>query len=215
MHSWIKALINGYVLNGKLHSKDADFYKNQKENIILKSEDSQYFGSYVIDNDIITDQNTKYFVVVHGVGADREETLNNVKFRSFENFNSIFLLVDVRGFGESADNFSREGVNKDLDAAFRCLKTKFNATQIFIVGHSFGAAFALAYAEYAKKNTKSIQPAKIFLFSPFKSFKRVLHERGVALDFFLNIEFQALKTFYFKIWNMKINQQLRIYKTKW
>lgn len=189
MANLIRAIINYIFLSGRAHSKGSKFYQDQKENIILKSEDSGFFGAYVIDNGIKPNENTNFFVVLHGKGTDRHDATRHVKLKSFGSKNSIFTVVDVRGFGESTASFSREGANQDIHATFEYVQKRFKPKKIYLIGHSYGAALSLAYSAYALENKKSIQPAKIFLFAPFENLSLLLHDKGPLKTIFTIMPF--------------------------
>jgi predicted alpha/beta-fold hydrolase len=196
---WIRTIVNYFFLQGQMHNKTTKFYRKNKENVYLKSDDDQFTGAYLIGNTGSINNTTKFFVVCHGKGTDRHDAVKHAKLREYTAQNAIFLVVDYRGFGDSTAEFTKEGANKDIEAAFKHLKEKHKAQKIYLVGHSYGSAIALAYYKHATENKDLIKPEKVFLFAPWKTLSMIMHDMTVPkiifgiLPFLEKILFQDLE----------------------
>ncbi len=162
--SHIKKLFLGYEIT----VKPKGLYKEFSENIYIKTDDNENIGAFLIKPKIIN-QETEFFIFCHGKGCDRIVLYKSGIFTRLINlYNVCFLIIDYRGFGDSTGEYTIQGVNLDVLAAYKFLKKTYNCKSISLVGHSLGCGVALEYGKFAMISKKFI-PKKIFCLAPFIS----------------------------------------------
>lgn len=164
----IYRLFRRIVLGNFSSERNDKLYKVFKDNIYLETLDGQRIGAYLVRPPSFNTR-TRFFVICHGKGCDRHSSVSLGRLRELSAFNVCFLVIDYRGFGDSTGEFTMDGANLDLDAAFAYIRETYSPTKIFLVGHSMGSAIALQYCRYLKlKNPESL-PSKVFCFATFST----------------------------------------------
>ncbi|KAI5149274.1 hypothetical protein ENBRE01_0807 [Enteropsectra breve] len=155
---------------------DAEYESYKRPSVYFHTDDGERLGAFLYKPKRKTDENTSFFVLCHGKGKDRIQTDESLEGLDelCEETNSVVLMVDYRGFGNSTGAFSIAGGNKDVLSAFNYLKKTYKAEQISLVGYSMGTAIALEYSKDAiaarnKKQCGIHEPHKIFCLAPFSS----------------------------------------------
>lgn len=145
-----------------------EFYKKFPQNIYLTTEDEQRIGAFFYKPNSF-DNDTQYIIFCHGKGCDRSMVSRTGDFeRMAIIYNACFLIVDYRGFGDSTGDYTIEGVNYDIMAAYKFLMDSFGPVPISLVGHSLGTAVVFEYGRFAKEKGEC-QPFRIFCLAPFTS----------------------------------------------
>lgn len=172
--------------------KKSSFFEKYPQNLYLKTEDGNTIGAFIYKPDHINNM-TKFFIVCHGKGCNRFEAGLLGNFESIsKDLNSVFLLVDYRGFGDSTGEFTIDGVNLDILAAFKYLEFTYNTKNIAIVGHSLGTAIVLEYCRFAKVSHLDALPTRCFCLAPFSTVLEIIKDYrvgyGVISYFIPNID---------------------------
>lgn len=104
-------------------------------------------------------------IILHGVGSNREQFINNYcLYEIVNNFNIILLVPDYRDFGDSEGNFSIKGCSLDIDACCQFMQQILKVNRVNIIGFSFGAGLALEYInELTKKRLRGIDVKSNYL----------------------------------------------------
>lgn len=157
------------IVLGNFSSERNDiFYNRSEDNLYLMTRDGQRVGAYLVKPPSFT-TSTRFFVICHGKGCDRHSSANLGRLKKLSKLNACFLVVDYRGFGDSTGEFTMDGANLDLDAAFEYIRKTYNPASIFLVGHSMGSAIALEYCRYLKQKSPEKLPAKVFCLATFST----------------------------------------------
>ncbi|KAI4293021.1 abhydrolase domain-containing protein 12 [Pancytospora philotis] len=145
------------------------FFEKFEHNIYLTTEDGLSIGAFLFGPES-TDAATRFFVLCHGKGCSRYEASYFMDFKSAAaEHNVCLLLLDYRAFGDSEGEYTIEGVNRDLLAAFAYLRTHYGAAHVSLVGHSLGCAIAMEFAHHAVTVLGLQELDRVFLLAPFSS----------------------------------------------
>lgn len=157
-----KRLFLGYEIT----RNEEKYYSKYKNNMYLRTEDGEKIGAFLFKPKTV-DRNTQYFIICHGKGCDRTVAGTIISFDRFAClYNICFLMIDYRGFADSTGEYTIEGVNYDVLAAYSFIRDTFGDVPISLVGHSLGTAVVLEYGKFAKSMGRGI-PEKIFCLAPF------------------------------------------------
>lgn len=170
-------------LGNEATKKPGSFFTKFRENVYLHTEDSQRIGAFVYKTRVVDDK-TRFFVVCHGKGCDRYQAGYFGDFAALAvRCNVCIIMVDYRGFADSTGEYTIEGVNYDILAAFRHLSDVYGAREISLVGHSLGTAVALEYCRFARGRREDVLPRKVYLIAPFTSTVEVCRDFKVFFIF--------------------------------
>lgn len=114
---------------------------------------------------VVTDDNVKLFtkksgngplcIFIHGGPGAWSASFENLGGSNLENHLTL-VYYDQRGSGRSEDarddNYSLERMLKDIDQ----IRIKFNADQVYLLGHSFGGILATNYAHAYPSHTRGV-----------------------------------------------------------
>lgn len=156
-------------LGNEITKKISSYYNKYSENMYLQTEDAETIGAFFYKPRTIT-TDTQYYIVCHGKGCDRYQAgLFGNLAKVVDLHNVCLIMPDYRGFGDSTGEYTIEGVNYDILAAYRYLVDAYGAKSIGIVGHSLGTAVALEYGKFAKLHRPECLPSRIVCMAPFTS----------------------------------------------
>ncbi|KAF3420181.1 hypothetical protein E2986_09447 [Frieseomelitta varia] len=178
-------------------------------NFYLKTDQQVKIGlwlSLLNDSTIITDddyeavlKNTKQpiFLYMHGNSGNRASNHRLELYKLFQNLDYHVVCFDYRGYGDSEEaELSEMGVVNDSKSVLEWLLKIANGTApVFVWGHSLGTGYK--FYSYLKPllyyrvsvhvlallATEKIQPAGLFLESPFNNIADELSEHPLAQIF--------------------------------
>lgn len=169
----IAAIVRACILFNIFTKRANKYYVDNRvlcgspKNIYINTIDDYIIGAYLYEPKVIN-TDTKYYIVCHGSGGDRVGHTLNLKLQVVSyTTNSVYLVIDYRGFGDSDGKFTVDGVNLDILAAYNYLKDMYDNDNISIIGFSLGAVIATEYCKFAKLNYPSSLPNKCFSLAPF------------------------------------------------
>lgn len=164
------------------HNKMCSAESFNVENIYLETDKGHKIGAYLITNpnSTLSDEEKELFVVCHGNAGNRVGYSYGygLRERVVEYPNSVFLILDYSGFGDSEGTFDMNSVAIDVKAGFDHLNKRYPGNKgIRLIGHSLGSLIALKYCEHVSLNywgDKWLTPIQVVLFSPFATTLSVL-----------------------------------------
>lgn len=102
---------------------------------------------------------------LHGNAGALDSWGNNAEI--YNNLGYDFFVLDYRGYGKSGGKIeNEEQFNKDIDAVYDFLKTKYKEKNITVIGYSIGSGPATILA--SKNN-----PKQLILQSPYYNFSEL------------------------------------------